>query len=82
MIILKRHKGMKYDKLNIILKPLVCALFSYAFTKMMLDSVFGDMGALLNFVVLSVIFVVIFTILLILSKTIAFSEIKFLKYCK
>lgn len=82
MIILKRHTGIKYDKFNMILKPFVCALFSYIFTKMMFTSIFGDVGALLNFIVLSVIFVAMFTFLLILSKTIEFSEIKFLKYCK
>ena len=82
MIILKKETCIRYDKLNIIFKPVFCSLLSYFFTKAVFCSVFTDMGDILNLLVISAIFVVFFTGLLILSKTIKFSEIKFLKYCK
>ena len=82
MVIFKKHTGVKYDNLNIIVKPLICSLLSYFFTKMIFVSIFTDMGDILNLTVISALFVTIFTISLILSKTIRFSEIKFLKYCK
>lgn len=82
MMIFKKHTGVKYDNLNIILKPAVCSLFSYFFTKMIFASIFTDMGDILNLAVISALFVTMLTTFLILSGTIRFSEIKFLKYCK
>lgn len=82
MIILKKQTGVKYENLNIFFKPAFCSGVSYIITKMIFESIFTDMGDILNLAVISAVFVVIFTGLLILSKTIKFSEIKFLKYCK
>lgn len=82
MVIFKKYTGVKYDYLNIVIKPFICSLFSYFFAKMIFSGIFTDMGDILNLTVISALFAVIFTILLILSKTICFSEIKFLKYCK
>lgn len=82
MVILRRSAGVKYDKINIFMKPVFCSLLSYFFTKAVFCSVFIDMGDVINLITISAIFVIILTILLILSKTIEFSEIKFLKYCK
>lgn len=82
MAIFKRHTGVKYDYLTIIIKPLICSFLSYFFTKIIFAGIFTDMGDILNLAVISSVFVIIFTFSLILSKTICFSEIKFLKYCK
>ncbi len=82
MIIFKKQTGVKYENSNIFLKPAFCSAVSYIITKMIFESIFTDMGDILNLAVISAVFVVIFTGLLILSKTIKFSEIKFLKYCK
>lgn len=82
MAILKKQTGIKYDKMNMIIKPVVCSLLTYFLTKITFCSIFSDMGDILNLAVISAVFVIIFTVLLIVSKTVRFSEIKFLKYCK
>lgn len=82
MVIFKKHTGVKYDHINMIFKPLICSFLSYFFTKIIFSGIFTDMGDILNLTVVSAVFIVMFTFLLILSKTICFSEIKFIKYCK
>ncbi len=47
-----------------------------------LGSVFGDNGALLNFVVLSTVYLIFFTFGCILTKLVTFSEIKFMQSSK
>lgn len=82
MVILKHSADVKYDKMNIFMKPIFCSILSYFFAKAVFGSIFTDMGDVLNLITLSAIFVIILTIMLVLSKTIEFSEIKFLNYCK
>lgn len=82
MLILKKYTGIKYENLNMIFKPALCSLISYFFTNTIFVSIFTDMGDILNLMVKSSMFIIIFTSSLIMSKTICFSEVKFLKYCK
>ncbi|MCC8016628.1 MAG: polysaccharide biosynthesis C-terminal domain-containing protein [Clostridiales bacterium] len=82
MYILKKYSGIKYSVSKIIVKPLICSLGAYFTAGAVYSSLFNFESGLAAFAVLSVIYTVLLTILIVLSKTIEFSELKVLQYCK
>ncbi len=81
-VILKKYSGIKFNYFKLIVMPLVCSFFSFFITQFVFRGLFSGLNNFACFVTLSAIFVVCFTVLLILSKTIEFSELKFLQYSK
>ncbi len=77
--IYKKYSEVKLKFSDIFIKPLICSAASFFAANAVLGSVFGDNGALLNFVVLSTVYLIFFTFGCILTKLVTFSEIKFMK---
>ena len=82
LYIFRKYSDVKYKLSDLFFKPLFCSAVSFFASKMVLNSIFGDYGHLFNLVVLSGIYIILFTLLCILSKLITFSEIKFLQTSK
>ena len=82
LYIFKKYSEIKYKLSDMFIKPLLCSILSFFVSRVMLDSIFGDNGYVLNFVVLSGIYLTFFAVACILSKLITFSEIKFLHISK
>ncbi len=74
--IYKKYSEVKLKFSDIFIKPLICSAASFFAANAVLGSVFGDNGALLNFVVLSTVYLIFFTFGCILTKLVTFSEIK------
>ena len=77
--IFKKYSEVKFKFTDIFIKPLICSAISFFAANAVLGSVFGDNGALLNFVVLSTVYLIFFTLCCVLSKLVTFSEIKFMQ---
>lgn len=82
LYIFKKYSDVKYKISDLLFKPLLCAAGAFIVAKLMLKSVFGENGYVLDFVILSGIYLLFFTIVSILSKLITFSELKFLQTSK
>ncbi len=80
--IYKKYSEVKLKFSDIFIKPLICSAASFFAANAVLGSVFGDNGALLNFVVLSTVYLIFFTFGCILTKLVTFSEIKFMQSSK
>ncbi|MDE5671280.1 MAG: oligosaccharide flippase family protein [Eubacterium sp.] len=80
--IYKKYSEVKLKFSDVFIKPLICSAASFFAANAVLASVFGDNGALLNFVVLSTVYLIFFTFGCILSKLVTFSEIKFMQSSK
>ncbi|MDE6412691.1 MAG: polysaccharide biosynthesis C-terminal domain-containing protein [Eubacterium sp.] len=80
--IFKKHSGVKFKFSDIFIKPIICSVLSFLAANVVLGSVFSASGSLLNFVVLSTVYFIFFTLSCILSKLITFSEIKFIQSSK
>ncbi len=80
--IYKKYSEVKLKFSDIFIKPLICSATSFFAANAVLGSVFGDNGALLNFVVLSTVYLIFFTFGCILTKLVTFSEIKFMQSSK
>nr|MDE6751699.1 polysaccharide biosynthesis C-terminal domain-containing protein [Eubacterium sp.] len=80
--IYKKYSEVKLKFSDIFIKPLICSAASFFAANAVLGSVFGDNGALLNFVVLSTVYLIFFTFSCVLSKLVTFSEIKFMQSSK
>ena len=82
LYIFKKYSDIKYKISDLFFKPVLCSVFSFFVSRVMLESIFGDNGFVLNFVVLSGIYSIFFALSCLLSKLITFSEIKFLQISK
>ncbi len=82
LIIFSRYSGVSFKVSLLFFKPLLCCSVSFAAAKIIFSSLFDEAGDLFNFTVLSGIYIFMFTIMTLLSKTITFSEIKILQYSK
>ncbi len=80
--IYKKYSEVKLKFSDIFIKPLICSAASFFAANAVLGSVFGDNGALLNFVVLSTVYLIFFTFGCILTKLVTLSEIKFMQSSK
>lgn len=80
--IYKKYSEVKLKFSDIFIKPMICSAASFFAANAVLGSVFGDNGALLNFVVLSTVYLIFFTFGCILTKLVTFSEIKFMQSSK
>lgn len=80
LCIYKKYSGVKYRPADIFLKPAACSLLAYFGAKIIYSSLFSLQGNLLNFLVFSALFGLIFTVGIVLSKTVNFSEFKILQY--
>lgn len=82
LYIFKKYSGINYKSSMIIFKPLLCSVLSYFATKIFFDSFFVIDNIFIGFVTISALYFIMLTFLLLLSKTIGFSELKFLYDCK
>lgn len=82
LYIFGKYSGIKYDLKKIIIKPLICSAGAYFLSAFTYNSLFSFENCFARFVVSAGIYCLILTLLLILSKTIEFSELKTLQYCK
>ena len=80
--IFKKYSDVKFKFSDIFIKPLLCSVASFFAANAVLGSVFGDNGDLFDFVVLSTVYLIFFTLTCILSKLVTFSEIKFMQTSK
>ena len=80
LYIFKKYSGIKYTFSQMLIKPALCSCAAFFGAKTVYSSLFSFQGNLLNFLVLSTLFGFIFTVGLVLSKTVNFSEFKFLQY--
>lgn len=82
MIIYSRYSGVKFKPSVLFFKPFICSAVSFAAAKMIFSSLFHEGADIFDFAVMSGIYLILFTILILLSKLITFSEIKILQYSK
>lgn len=82
LYIFSKYSGIKYDIKKMIIKPLLCGLGAYFLSFITYNALFSFENCFAEFAVSGGIYCLIVTLLLILSKTIEFSELKFLQYCK
>lgn len=82
LYIFGKYSRTKYKISDLLFKPLFCSVGAFAVARLMQKNVFGENGYVLDFVILSGIYLLFFTIVCILSKLITFSEIKFLQSSK
>lgn len=80
--IISKYAGVKFRFGTMVLKPLCCSGAAYAAAYFAFDSLFDFSNATADFVVLSMIYAVIFAILVIMSKTVRLSELNVLRNCK
>ena len=79
LYIFKKYSEVRIKLSDIFFKPLACSLVSFFAANAVLNSIFGDNGSVLNFVILSASYLILFTLSCILSKLVTFSEIKFMQ---
>lgn len=82
LYIFKKYSGINYKLNMIIFKPLLCSVISYFVTKIFFDSFFAIDNIFIGFIVISVLYFLVLTILLFLSRTMGYTELKFLYSCK
>lgn len=82
LYIFKKYSDVKYKYSDLLIKPLFCSAAAFFGSNAVMNSIFGDNGTMLNFVVLSGVYFLLFTLMCILSKLITFSEIKFMQINK
>ena len=82
MRIISKYAGVKYGFVKMMLKPLLCAGAAYVLTLCTYNGLFDFQNEFAVFVALSIIYAVILTFLIIVSKTVEFSELKILQHCK
>lgn len=76
MYIFKKYSGIKYKLSLVIFKPLLCTLFAYMLSNVMLNNLFTTENNMLDFIIASAIYFATFTVSIVLSNTIGFSELK------
>lgn len=82
LFILSKYAGVKFRFGNMIVKPLCCSGAAYAAAYFTFHGLFDFGNETADFVVLSIIYAAVLTILIIMSKTIELSELKVLQHCK
>lgn len=82
MHILRKNTDIRYHYVKILIKPFACSIAAYFLGYHAYHALFSFESSLAEFVALSGFYLIIFTLLVILSKTIEFSELKTLQYCK
>lgn len=82
LYIFKKYSGVNYRVGIMVFKPLVCSVLSYFITKFLLSYFSIVDNIFVAFIVVSALYFTVFTIFIVLSKTIGFSELKFLYLCK
>lgn len=82
LYIFKKYADIKYKYSDFLFKPLLCSAAAFFGANAVAGSVFGNYGTVLNFVILSITFIILFTFMCIMSKLITFSEIKFMQISK
>ena len=80
--ILSKYAGVKYSFAQMLFKPFLCSILSYFLTIFTYNALFEFNNGFTSFVVSSLIYVIILTFLIIVSKTVEFSELKILQHCK
>ncbi len=80
LYIFRKYSGVKYNYLQMLIKPAVCSFAAFFGAKIIYSAVFTSSGNLLNFLVITALFGILFTVGIVLSKTINFSEFKILRY--
>lgn len=78
LYIFKKNSGVDYKLGTMLAKPFLCSLGALLISKIVFTSFFITGNNLIDFVVLSAIYMVILTVSIILSGTIGFTELKFL----
>lgn len=82
LYILKKYTGIKYNFSLLIVRPALCSVFSFFASRIVFFGLFQTENVFITFILFSAVYLTFFTLSLILSKTISFSELKFLQYCK
>lgn len=82
MRIISKYAGVKYGFVKMIFKPLICSAASYALSVFTYNAVFDFESRFAAFVALSIIYALILTLLIIMSKTVEISELKILQHYK
>lgn len=82
LYILSKYANVKYTLSKMIFKPFVCSIISYFASFYTYRALFDFQNEFAIFITFAIIYAVIFTILIILSKTVELSELKFLQHCK
>ena len=80
--ILSKYAGVKYSFAQMLFKPFLCSILSCFLTIFTYNALFEFNNGFTSFVVSSLIYVIILTFLIIVSKTVEFSELKILQHCK
>lgn len=78
LYIFKRNSGVDYKLGTMLVKPCICSLCALFLSKIIFASFFVTGNKLIDFIVISSIYFLMFTVLLILSGTIRFTELKLL----
>lgn len=82
MHIISKYAGVKYGFIKMLFKPLLCSAASYALSLCTYRALFDFQSEFAGFVALSIIYALILTFLIIMSKTVEFSELKILQHNK
>lgn len=80
--ILAKYAGVKFEFGKMLLRPLLCSGVSYALSLYTYTALFDFESKFAAFVALSIIYSVILTLLIIMSKTVELSELKILQHSK
>lgn len=82
MRIIAKYGSVKYSLVKMILKPLLCSGAAYILTYLTYNALFDFQNEFAVFVASSIIYAMILTFLIIVSKIVEFSELKILQHCK
>lgn len=79
MIIIKRKTRVKFNLLEIFIKPIICAALSYFTTSSIRNSICFSMSDILVFILSAMVCLLSFGVLLVLMNCVSLKEIKSLK---
>ncbi len=82
MRIISKYAGVKYDLVKMIVKPVLCSAAAYILASCTYSALFDFQNDFAVLVASSMIYAVILTFLIIVSKTVELSELKILQHCK
>lgn len=82
LYILSKYANIKYTFSKMLLKPFLCGIAAYFASIYTYKALFDFENEIAIFAALSIIYAVILTFLVIVSKTVELSELKILQHCK
>lgn len=76
LYIYQKYSNIKYKISLLVFKPLLCTFLAYMLSEIMFKNMLVTNNMYIDFIILSALYLAIFTVSIVLSNTIGFSELK------